>query len=117
MTVEPREDQPRIGIVTRSGTATGNDKADGRKEVEATWIRKATKKAHVFDILKEKQAFTKARQSFMDDGASTSTTQLTQKDNHEIVPVATQEVDPNVLKSSLQTCMKLLRNQKVVDGL
>lgn len=29
MTAEPREDQPRIGI-TRSGVATGNDRANGK---------------------------------------------------------------------------------------
>jgi len=40
---------------------TGNDKVDGKKEVEATWIRKTTAKAHVFDILKEKEAFMEAR--------------------------------------------------------
>lgn len=36
----------------------------------------------------------------MDDGASTCTMQST-KDNHEIVPLETQEVDMNILKSFL----------------
>lgn len=44
MIAKPREDQPRIDIVTRIRTVTGNDKADVKKEVEATWIRKTTKK-------------------------------------------------------------------------
>lgn len=52
MTTEPREDQPRFRIVTTSGTAVGNDMADGKNEAEAKWIRKTIKKAHVFDILK-----------------------------------------------------------------
>lgn len=86
---KPREDQPCIGIVTRSRTATGNDKAEGKKEVEATWIRKTIEKSLAFDIVKEKKAFMEVRQSFMDDGASTSTTRPIQKDNHEIVLVVT----------------------------
>lgn len=53
----------------------------------------------------------------MDDGTSTSTTQSTQKDNYEIILVATQDVDLNVLKSFLQIYMKLLRNNKVIQGL
>lgn len=53
----------------------------------------------------------------MDDGVLIYTALPTQKDNYEIVSVVTQEVDPNVLKSFIKTCMKLLRNQKVVDGL
>ena len=53
----------------------------------------------------------------MDDGALTSTVQLTEKDNHKIIQVVTQEVDSNVLKSFLQTCMNLSRKQKVVEGL
>lgn len=44
MTVEPREYQLRIGIVTRSRTVIGNDKVDGKKKFESTWGRKTTKK-------------------------------------------------------------------------
>lgn len=61
MTVEPREDQPCIDIVTRSGNVTENDKAEGKKEVEATWIRKTTENSPTFDILKEKKAFMEVR--------------------------------------------------------
>jgi len=45
MTLEPREDRPRIDIVTRSRAATGNLKSNGKKKVETTWVRKTTKKA------------------------------------------------------------------------
>ena len=42
MIAEPREYQPRIEIITRIGTATGNDKVDGKKEAKARWVRKTT---------------------------------------------------------------------------
>lgn len=54
MTTEPRTDEPRIDIVTRNVAATGNDKADGKKVVEDTWVRKTTEKAPMFDIHIEK---------------------------------------------------------------
>ena len=50
MTTEHKEDQPHIDVVTRSETTTGNDKDNGKKEVEATWVRKTTKKAPTFDM-------------------------------------------------------------------
>ena len=54
MTAEPRTDEPHINIVTGSGVVVGNDKANGKKEFEATWVRKTTEKLLVFDIQREK---------------------------------------------------------------
>ena len=48
MTTEPREDQPRIDIVIRIRAGTRNDKANGKKKVEATWVRKTTDKSPEF---------------------------------------------------------------------
>jgi len=42
MTIEPREDQPCIKIITRSRATTRNDKVNGKKEAESTWVRKTT---------------------------------------------------------------------------
>jgi len=50
MTTELRTNKPHINIVTRSGAVTGNDKAYGKKEIEATWVRKTTEKALSFDV-------------------------------------------------------------------
>jgi len=50
MPAEPRNNKPHINIVTRSGVVTGDDKADGKKEVEATSVRKTTEKFPMFDI-------------------------------------------------------------------
>ena len=54
MTTEPRNNETHINIVTRSGVVTGNDKTDGKKDVEVTWVRKTIEKSPVFDIQKEK---------------------------------------------------------------
>ena len=61
LTVDPKKDEPYISIVTRSGAATGYDKANGKKEVEATWVRKTTEQSYAFDILKEKKVFMEVR--------------------------------------------------------
>lgn len=53
--VELRIDEPHMNIVTRSGVVTGNDKADGNKVVEDTWVRNNKKKALMFDLHKEKK--------------------------------------------------------------
>lgn len=55
----------------------------------------------------------------MDVRASTSSAQpnLMLKKDYDKVSTMTQESDPSILKSILQTYMKLLRNQKVVKGL
>lgn len=96
---------------------TENDNDDWKKEVEATWVRKTIENSPEFDILKGKKVFVEVRRSFMDDGASTSIAQPSQKDSPKIISVVTREVDLNILKSFLQTCMKLLRNERVVEGL
>jgi len=55
MTVEPREDEPRINIITRSGAVMGDDK--GKKKVEETWVRKTAEKAPGFSIQKKIEMF------------------------------------------------------------
>ena len=55
MTVETREDESHINIITRSVVATGDDK--GKKKLEETWVRKTTKKTLGFSIQKEKETF------------------------------------------------------------
>lgn len=57
MTAKPRTDEPLINIETRSGSATRNVKADGKKVVEDTWVRNTTEKASMFNIHKEKEVY------------------------------------------------------------
>lgn len=101
MNVEPREDEPHVNIVARSGATTGDDK--GKKKVEETWVRKTIEKAPRFSILKEKETFMGAKRSFVDVGASTSTAQSTlmQKKDYDKVSTPTQELDSRILKSLL----------------
>lgn len=110
MIVEPREDEMRINIITRSGVVMGGNK--GKKKVEDSWVRKITEKVIGFNIQKEKENFMRVKQSFMDAEASTSSAQpnLTSKKDYNKVPTLTQELDPNILKSFSQNCMKFLRN-------
>lgn len=117
MTVEPREYEPHINIVTKSGATSRDDK--GKKKVEETWVRKTTEKAPGFSIQKEKETFMGAKWSLMNDRASTFSTQLKLMPTKDCDKVSTpmQELDPSILKSCLQICVKLLRNQKVFEGL
>ena len=75
MAAKRRTHEPRISIVTRSGAAIGSDKENEKRESESAWVRKTTKKFHVFDIQKEKEVFMEEKQSFMDSRASTSSAQ------------------------------------------
>lgn len=63
--------------------------------------------------------FMGAKQFFMEVGASTSRAQPKLMPNKDCdkVSTPTQELDPGVLKSFLHTCMNLLRNERVVEGL
>ena len=58
-----------------------------------------------FDLERDKQTFMEAKRSFTD--AST----LGSKDKMEL------EMDPSMLTTFLETCMKLLHNNKAVKGL
>ena len=56
------------------------------------------------------------KKSFMDSGVSTSKTKRAQMEKPEEVS-AMQETYPSLLSSFLQTCMNLLRDNKVIEGL
>ena len=114
MRSELREDGPSVNIVTQSGIATREDK--GKQLEENVWVRKVDDKDVGFYLNKAKETFMEAKRSFMDTGASTSKAFSTRTKKLEEVHTM-QETDPSLLTSFLQTCMKLLRDQKVVEGL
>jgi len=97
-----------------SGIATGEDK--GKQPEENVWVRKVVDKDVGFNLNKEKETFMEAKRSFTDAGASTSRAQNMCMKKPEGVST-TQETDPSLVTSFLQTCMKLLRHQKAVEGL
>ena len=81
----------------------GDDK--GKQPKDSTWVRKALTKEPKFDLEHAKETFMEARKSFVD--ASTSE----RKDRLKL------EMDPSMLTTFLETCMKLLRDNKAVKGL
>ena len=82
---------------------TGDEK--GKKPKDSTWVHKAPTKEAEFDLEHTKENFMEAKKSFVD--ASTSGRKDTLEAN----------MDPSMLTTFLETCMKLLRDSKVVKGL
>lgn len=103
MRSKPQKEDPNVNIVLRSGITTGDYK--GKQSEESTWVRKSPTKEPEFDLQRAKETFMEAKKSF--DDASTSGS----KDRLE------SEMDPSMLTTFLETCMKLLRDSKAVKGL
>lgn len=103
MRFEHREEDPNVNIVLQSGIAIGDDK--GKQPEDNTWVHKALAKEVDFDLEHGRETFMEAKKSF----TKVSTSQSKDKPN--------QEMDPYMLTTFLETCMKLLCNSKVVKGL
>lgn len=103
MRFEPCEDDPNVNMMLRSGTIMGEDK--GKQTEESMWVHKAPTKEYEFVIECTKDTFMEAKKSFVE--AST----LGSKDQLE------PRMDPSMLTTFLETCMKLLRDKKAVKGL
>ena len=82
---------------------TGEDK--GKKLAEGEWVCKAPKKETGFDLERVKETFMEAKKRFIE--ASTL-------GNQEKV---IEEMDPSMITTFLETCMKLLRDSKAMKGL
>lgn len=108
MRYEPREEDLNVNIMLRSGITTGDDK--GKQPKDGGWVRKTPKKEVGFDLEHVKEMFMDAKKSFAK--ASTSRSQ-----NKVPETSAPTEVDPSMPTVFLETCMKLLRDIKVVKGL
>jgi len=100
---EPREKDPNVNIMLRSGITTGDDK--GKQPEESVWVHKAPTKEPEFDLERTKETFMEAKKSFAEASTSSS------KDKLE------PEMDPSMLTTFLETCIKLLRDSKAVKGL
>jgi len=96
------EEDSNVNIVLRSGIATSDDK--GNQPEDSTWVRKAPTKEAEFN-LERAEEFMEAKKRFVK--AST----LGSKDKSEL------EMDPSMLTTFLETCMKLLCDSKDVKGL
>lgn len=89
MRSEPREEDPNVNMMLRSGTAIGEDKGKLTKE----------------DVEVHKETCLEARKSFVEVSTRGS------KDQPE------PERDPSMLTTFVETCMKLLHDNRVVKGL
>ena len=90
-------------MMLRSGMAMREDM--GKKPEESTWVCKAPAKEPEFDLERAKETFMQAKKSFAEASPSGS------KDQLEL------GMDPSMLNTFLETCMKLLHNNKAVKGL
>ena len=81
----------------------GDDK--GKQPEESAWVRKAPTKEPEFDLERVKETFMEAKKIFMEASTSGSKNQLE------------PGMDPSMLTTFLETCMKLLRDKKAVKGL
>lgn len=78
----------------------GDDK--GKHLEDSTWVRRALSKEAKFDLEHAKENFMEAKKSFANASTSKSKVRLEPK------------VDPSMLTTFLETCMKLLHNSKAV---
>jgi len=101
MRVEPREEDQNINIVLRSGITIDANK--GKQLEEDGWVHKATEKEVDFDLNCAKETFSEANKNFTE--ASTSRSQEKMVENN-----ASQEVDPSIRATFLNTCMNFLRD-------
>jgi len=100
MRFEPREEDPNVKMMLGSSMTMGEDK--GKQPEESVWVRKKEPK---FDLECTKETFMEAKKSFTE--AST----LGSKDQLE------PGMDPSILTTFMETCMKLLCDSKAVKGL
>ena len=83
---------------------------NGKQPEEEGWVRKAPEKEVSFDLDHTKETFMEAKKSFTKASASW----IQDKMQEISVPA---EVDSSVLTTFWETCMKLLYDRNVVEGL
>ena len=103
MKSELHEEDPNVNMMLSSDMTMGDDK--GKQLEESAWVHKDPTKELEFDLECMKETFMEAKKNFRE--AST----LGSKDQLEL------GMDPSVLTTFLEICMKLLCDSKVVKGL
>lgn len=103
MRFEPRMEDTNVNSVLWSDITMGDDK--GKQSEESAWVRKAPIREPEFDLDRAKETLMEAKKSFVEASTSSS------KDKLE------PELDPSILTTFSDTCMKLLRDNKDVKGL
>ena len=108
MRSKPCEEDPNVNIVLRSEIMIEDDKV--KHPEEDKWVSKAPEKEFGFNLECPKEKFMEAKKIFVE--ASTSGSQgKVQETNMR------SEVDPSVLTTFLETCIKLLCDSKTMEFL
>jgi L-asparaginase/Glu-tRNA(Gln) amidotransferase subunit D len=71
---EPYGEDPRVIVITRGGTITGDARMTQGKTTKDSRIRKVVEKTQTFDAKKERQIFEEERKEFKGDQGSSSKT-------------------------------------------
>jgi len=103
MRFEPREEDPKVNTMLKSGMAIGKDKEKLTKE--GLGVHKTLTKKPKFNLESVKKTFMEAKKSFAEVSTSCGKDQPKPK------------IDPSMLNTFLETCMKLLCDNNVVKGL
>ena len=103
MRVEPHEEDTNVNIDIRTGISMGENK--GKQPEDNAWVRKSLVKEGEFDLEHARKTFMEEKKSFVEASTSGSGDK----------PV--QEMDPSMLTTFLETCMKPLHDSKAMKGL
>lgn len=104
MRAEPRQEDQNVNVVLRSEIKSGDDK--GKQPEEDGWVHKGPKKEVGFHLECPKETFLEAKKSLAEASTSGSENKV-----QEIS--APTKVDPSMLTTFLEICMKLLCNKKL----
>lgn len=96
-------EHPNVNMMLKSSMTIGDDK--GKKSEESAWVRKAYTKEPEFYLECVKETLMETKNSFTEASTSSNKDQLE------------PGVDPSMLTTFLETCMKLLHDSKAVKGL
>lgn len=103
MRSEPHEEDPNMNIVLQGGITTWDDK--GKLPEDSTWVHKAPAKEVEFDLEHSRETLMEEKKSF------TKASTLGSKDKPD------QKMDPSMVTTFLETCMKLRHDSKALVGL
>jgi len=103
MTGEPHEEDPKVNMVLQNGMMIGKGK--GKQPKEGKWVRKVPEKEIRFHLECTREMFMEVKKIFTEAFTSGS----------EDKPA--EEIDPSMLTTFLETCMKLFHDSKAMKGL
>jgi hypothetical protein len=119
ISVEPRGEDPRVTVITRGGTVTGEDKVTPGNTIDGSGIRKYVERTQLVDPRKEKQTFEEERREFV--GEQTSSREQPEVRECGMPPTFDQSSldrqgkEVSKLMDFLYTCINLIKDEKVVQ--